>query len=147
MAAWPGGPCPECGDTMPPRVLRCRTCGAILNPEIQVRPLLPPEPVVLPEAPSVLPVTPRGSYVGCPNCERELRIANHYEGRQVQCKFCSAPFLYQRDNAAIRRIGRYLECPHCHKELRVAEKYVGCRVACKYCDGQMEIVAPPAAGR
>lgn len=142
MPAWPGGPCPDCGDEMPPKILRCRTCGATLNPSVEFPPLEAPAPVVLPELKLSLEAAPRGAFIGCPNCEKELRIANHYEGCQVQCKHCTAPFLYQRSNAAIRRIGRYLDCPHCQRELRLAEKYMGRRVACKFCDGPIQIVDP-----
>ena len=140
MPAWPGGPCPDCGEEMPPRILRCRTCGAHLSSDVELRPLVPPEPVELPEVRLTSEAAPQGYYVGCPDCEQELRIAARFEGYQVQCKLCSAPFAFVRTNATVRRIAMYLDCPHCGQELRVAWKYAGARVACKFCDGPLRIV-------
>lgn len=139
MPAWPGGPCPDCGDEMPPRVLRCRTCGALLNSDLQPAPVEAPEFVQLPEITAVSDLTPRGYFVGCPNCEQELRIAAKYLGSQVQCKFCTAPFVFTLENATIRQIALYGDCPHCHQELRIAMKYAGKKVACKLCNGAIRV--------
>jgi len=171
---------------MPPRVLRCRTCGAPLNDEVQPRLIEPPPQVQLPElsksaalllppsapaapspapppplsgplpspaaiqAPQPAPQTPpstavataRGHFIGCPNCEQELRIAARFLGHRVQCKFCTAPFEFQRRNLAIRWLAMFVDCPHCGQELRVAMKYAGTRAACKFCDGALRIEDP-----
>lgn len=141
MPAWPGGPCPDCGDDMPARVLRCRTCGAVLNPDLTPRPIEAAEFIELPEVRVVREVTPAGFYIGCPNCERELKVAAKYLGEQVQCRFCTAPFRFVRHDPLIRRIAAYADCPHCHQQLRMAEKYLGRNVACKNCSGAIKIRA------
>ena len=33
MAAWTGGPCPGCGEDVPPKVLRCPACRMLLDPD------------------------------------------------------------------------------------------------------------------
>ncbi|MFV0445830.1 MAG: hypothetical protein ACK5Q5_19810 [Planctomycetaceae bacterium] len=140
MPEWPGGPCPECNEVMPPRVLRCRTCGANLNPDLQAAPLVAVDSVELQEITVTSELTPSGYFVGCPNCEQELRIAAKYLNHQVQCKFCSSPFLFVSKNATIRQIAIYGDCPHCRKELRIATKYLGRKVGCKFCDGAIRLV-------
>ena len=35
MPAWPGGPCPNCGEDMPPNMVHCRECRTLLNPELE----------------------------------------------------------------------------------------------------------------
>jgi transcription elongation factor Elf1 len=142
MPAWPGGPCPDCGDEMPPRVLRCRTCGALLNTELQPGVIEAPEFVLLPEVSPVTDITANGYFIGCPNCEKELRIASKYQGATVQCKICTAPFKFELTNPAIRRIAVYADCPHCKKELRVAVKYLGKKVGCKHCEAAIRVAEP-----
>lgn len=34
MPAWTGGPCPECGDDMPPLLVHCQTCHGLLNKDL-----------------------------------------------------------------------------------------------------------------
>ncbi len=69
-------------------------------------------------------ITPIGYFVGCPHCERELRIDGKYIGTQVQCKFCSGAFTYELS-----------KCPHCKRGLRIDGKYIGTQVQCKFCSG------------
>ncbi len=142
MPAWPGGPCPDCGDDMPARVLRCRTCGVLLNPELQPAVIEAPEFQLLPEVVLVSDVAANGYFIGCPNCEKELRIAAKYLKQTVQCKICTAPFRFDLADPAIRRIAVYADCPHCRKELRVAVKYLGKKVGCKHCDQAIRVSAP-----
>lgn len=130
---------------MPPRVLRCRSCGALLNSELQPAAIEAPEFILLPEVRVVSDVIARGYFVACPNCEQELRISAKYIGSKVQCKHCTAPFKFEAGNASIRRIAVYADCPHCTQELRVAEKYLGKKVGCKHCDGAIRVLAPVTA--
>jgi hypothetical protein len=124
---------------MPPNVLRCRTCGAALNAELKSRPVDAPESCALPEVKVMLQLVPKGYFIGCPNCEQELRIAGKYLGNKVQCKFCSAPFIFSFSNPSMRQLALYGDCPHCRKELRIAMKYAGKRVGCKLCNGALHI--------
>ena len=142
MPAWPGGPCPDCGDQMPANLLRCRTCGAMLNPSLEMPQIDAPDLGELPEVKVVTEVEAKGFYVGCPNCEAELRIAAKYAGNQVACKFCELPFIFKLDSPTIRRIAVYAPCPYCREELRIAEKYLGKRVGCKHCDGAIRPTLP-----
>ena len=142
MAAWPGGPCPECGDVMPANMLRCMSCRAWLNPEL-TRPE-PPVPEFRPlpeikESKNQSVVRPEGHFVVCPACRRELRVANQYMGRQVACRFCDKRFPMVFDDDGTKRLGVYVHCWSCGDELRAAEKYLGREVICKHCDGRMKI--------
>lgn len=136
MNAWPGGPCPQCGEEMPERLIHCQTCRALLNPELQADSVQIPEFIPLQEIETMVDLVPRGNYIRCGKCSKELRIHNKYMGQKVQCKFCSSPFIYDK---AIERIATYGVCPHCKEEIRAAMKYVGMRVACKHCDGKIQL--------
>lgn len=142
MPAWPGGPCPECGDDMPPNMLRCMTCRAWLNPELTRPDPVPPAMFDLPEIPpNQVPKQAEtcGHYVVCPTCQRELRVARRYVGEHVGCKFCEAKFELTTNDSALRHVGVYLECPHCHEELRAGRKYLGHEVVCRFCDGRVTL--------
>ena len=147
MAAWTGGPCPECGDEMPANMLRCMTCRAWLNPELRR-----PEPAVpefrpLPEieaggggdAGGIRSAAPEGHFVVCPACRRELRVGHQYAGRQVACRFCDNRFPMTFGKGETRRLGVYVRCWSCGDELRAAAKYLGREVICKHCDSRMRI--------
>lgn len=97
---------------------------------------------MLPEVEAVTDVHARGYFIGCPNCEQELRIAAKYIGKTVQCKFCTAPFRLEPQSPTIRLIAVYSDCPHCRKELRVGVKYLGKKVGCKFCDGAIRVLEP-----
>jgi uncharacterized protein (DUF983 family) len=120
---------------MPPRLIHCQSCGALLNSDLQPKAIELPEFVPLREVVSMMEVRPIGFYVGCPRCERELRIHAKYTGQRVQCKFCRKPFEFQPGKDGADTIAFYTDCPHCRKEIRAARKYMGARVACKLCDG------------
>lgn len=142
MAAWTGGPCPECGEEAPANMLRCMRCRAWLNPDLR-RPEPPvPEFFPLPEVTAGTDA-PRaaigGHYVVCPKCTRELRVADHYAGKSVGCRFCDAKFDLSFGDDGPRRLGVYVQCPHCRDELRAATKYVGREVICKHCDGRLRL--------
>ncbi len=140
MTAWNGGPCPDCGEEMPARVVRCRCCGAILNDQLRPPPVRPPEPVILPEITMATTVIPKAYLIGCPNCEQEIRIAAKYLLKKVACRHCDAPFVFDRSSPVIRKIAFFVDCPHCGEELKAAEKYLEKKVACKHCDQPIHLV-------
>jgi len=136
--AWKGGPCPRCGDDMPPRVVHCQTCRVLLNSELSEDSVEIPIFVPLPEIAVVSQATPRGHYVQCPGCQEELRIHSKYRGHNVQCKHCQTPFTYSE---TVTVLALYTPCPHCESELRAHVRYIGQKVACKFCGGHIELVA------
>jgi hypothetical protein len=140
MPAWPGGPCPECGDEMPANLIRCASCRALLNQELSPREILAPEFVPLTEVEAVIDTPIVGYFVACPRCQKELRINGRYVGQQVACKFCNGQFPLQLDPPTVQVSAFYTECPHCKKELRAARKYTGAKVACKFCNGAIRFM-------
>jgi ribosomal protein L37AE/L43A len=147
MPAWPGGPCPECGDEMPPRVVHCRTCRRLLNEDLDEDTVVEPEFVPLKVVAAVAMVEARGVYHECPACARELRINRKFAGHVVRCKHCGAGFTLERDltpHLGVRAY--YADCPHCRRELRVGAKYHGQLVACKFCGGELQVSVRQAEG-
>ena len=143
MPAWPGGPCPDCGEEMPPNLLRCQFCRGWLNKDLTRPEPVAPEMFALPEIPppdAALAAYPAGHYVICPACRRELRVADQYVGQTVACKYCSEPFrVTTAADAEPPRVAFYLDCPHCLKEIRASVRYLEQRVACKHCDGPLHL--------
>ena len=139
MPAWPGGPCPECGEVMPARLVRCAACRALLNDELQERQVVAPEFAPLKEIESVIQATPTGYYATCPNCGKELRIHGKYAGRNVACRFCDTQFHFQVEPPSAQVVAFYVNCPHCSRELKAAKKYLGAKVACKHCNGSIQL--------
>lgn len=138
MPAWPGGPCPECGEDMPALVVHCRNCRHLLNDELEEDTIVEPAFVPLKEIAAVVTVEPRGVYDACPACGRELRINRKYAGSVVRCKHCDASFTMSREvGPHPGRVAYYADCPHCDRELRIGVKYFGHQVACKFCRGQL----------
>ena len=140
MPAWPGGPCPECGEEMPARVIHCRNCRQLLNEDLDDDTI--PEPVFVPlrEISDVPQVEPRGVYEDCQACGRELKISRRFAGSIVRCKFCGAGFSVTKHlNPKSGRNAYYTDCPHCNETLRVGTKYLGHRVCCKHCQGELQI--------
>ena len=135
---WPGGPCPQCGDEMPARVVHCRTCRALLNSELTEDSVEIPVFVPLPEIPVIAAASPKGHYIVCPGCKQELRIHDKYKGKNVQCKHCQVSFTY--DSSVVIK-AFYTPCPHCDNELRAAPKYMGNKVVCKHCSGHIQLMA------
>ncbi len=140
MPAWPGGACPECGDEMPARLIRCATCRALLNNDLNPERIELPEFVPLQEVESVIDAHPIGYYLNCPLCTRELRVHGKYIGQHVSCKFCHKSFALNRKALAAHGVAFYSQCPHCSHEIRAAQKYMGAKVACKYCAGAIQFV-------
>lgn len=139
MPAWPGGPCPECGEDMPAKVIRCAGCRALLNADLELPEVSAPQFVPLKEIQTVMQTAPTGYYVTCPNCRKELRIHSKYAGRGVACRFCDSPFQFQLGAPSAQVVAFYLNCPHCSRELKAAAKYLGAKVACKHCNGSIQI--------
>ena len=136
--AWPGGPCPQCGDEMPPRVVHCQSCRALLNTELTEDSVEMPVFVPLTELAVIAAASPQGYYVFCPGCQQELRIHSKYKGLKVACKHCNVPFTY---SPSVQIKAFYTPCPHCKNELRAATKYMGYKVVCKHCDGHIQLQA------
>jgi ssDNA-binding Zn-finger/Zn-ribbon topoisomerase 1 len=140
MPAWPGGPCPECGEEMPARLIHCFNCRALLNTDLEPDSVEIPEFVPLKEIGPVDEIKVRGHYVNCPNCTRELRVNAKYIGKSVTCKQCDGRFTLILDDPKVEQVGVYVYCPHCSVRLRMATKYVGIKVACKTCKGHLMVV-------
>jgi hypothetical protein len=143
MPAWPGGNCPECGEQVPANVIRCTCCRALLNSDLAIKPIAPPEFVPLPELTTCVDAPFRGVYLACPACTRELRINLSLFGQHVECRFCHHPFDLNRSK--VTPSAGYASCPHCNQELRAATKYLGMKVSCRHCHGSIRLVDPTAA--
>ena len=142
MPAWPGGPCPQCGDDMPQNMIHCRTCRQLLNLELEKDSVEVPTFVPLQEVESVFEITPVGLFVECTSCHQELKINRKYLGQRVQCKFCSADFKLDPTSNAVMGADSYSQCPHCQEQLRYSSKYIGSKVACRFCSGKVHILKP-----
>ena len=140
MPAWPGGPCPQCGDDMPENLVHCQNCRALLNDDLYKSSVEIPAFVPLQEISSMVEVEAVGYHIECPHCAKELRINRKYGGEQVQCKFCSGQFRADLTSPAVKVHAFYSTCPHCEEELRIAAKYLGMKVACKLCGGKIHFV-------
>ena len=125
---------------MPANLVRCATCRALLNDELDVPEIVTPEFVPLTEVEAVVDAKIVGFYVQCPQCRKELRINARYAGSHVACKFCQGQFTFQVDPPRVNVVAFYADCPHCSKELRVADKYRDVNVACKFCNGGLRFV-------
>lgn len=141
MPAWPGGPCPDCGQDMPPNLVHCQICRALLNPDLYRSDVNIPQFFELKEISEVMDVEVAGYHVLCPHCQEELRINRKYAGADVACKHCSGQFRLDISDPRIKTRAFYVACCHCEKELRVAPKYLGMKVACKFCSGAVQIVS------
>ncbi len=140
MPAWPGGPCPKCGEEMPQNSVQCQSCRCLLKATTSDRAKSVLEYLKLQEISNVVEAPVAGYHVQCPHCEEELRINRKYVGMAVACKHCSGQFQLDVTSSRIRTKAFYVGCPHCDKELRVAPKYIGQNVACKFCGGHVKIV-------
>ena len=74
--AWPGGPCPQCGDEMPARLVHCRSCRAMLNSELTEDSIVIPDFFMLPEVTDLKSAASRGCYIPCPGCRSEEQRLN-----------------------------------------------------------------------
>ena len=134
--AWPGGPCPGCGDDMPANVVHCISCRKLLNPELTEDSIEIPAFIPLPEIHEMKTATARGHYIRCGGCSEELRINAKYIAAAVQCRHCDFSFQY---GATVDKIAMYSNCPHCSEEIRTSMQYVGQKVACSFCKGQLTL--------
>ena len=139
MPAWPGGPCPDCGQDMPANLVHCQYCRALLNPDLYRSDVEIPEFFELKEISNVGEAKVAGFHILCPHCEDELRISRKYLGKVVACKFCQGQFKLDVTDPRIRTRAFYSDCPHCTKEIRLAPKYLDKKVACKHCDGHLQV--------
>ncbi|QDT39561.1 hypothetical protein [Stratiformator vulcanicus] len=138
MPAWPGGACPECGEDMPARMVRCRNCRAMLNTDLDCDTVEIPAFVPLKEIKEHAEVAARGIYHECESCHRELRVNGRYVGTKIACKLCGAKVDLRKPPSEFR-VG-YVHCPHCEKTLRINFKYVGQVVACRFCEQKIELL-------
>ena len=125
---------------MPANLIHCMSCRALLNLELESDSVEIPMFVPLQEIECVIDLKPRGYFLGCPHCDKELRVNAKYLGETVGCKWCNGKFQLDLKNPAIETQAYYGDCPYCQKELRVGKKYVGMKVACKFCGGKIKVV-------
>lgn len=140
MPEWPGGPCPECGEDMPARVVHCRECRALLNSDLEEDSVEMPQFIPMQEIDCKVEMSPRGMYLLCPHCHDDLRINMKYVGQTVSCKHCSGAFVIGLASPKMVVKAYFGDCPHCGKELRIGKKYVGVEVVCKFCDGKLKLI-------
>ena len=140
MPAWPGGPCPKCGDDMPLNMIHCRSCRELLNTDLERDSVEVPIFIPLQEIGAMIEIMPVGLFTSCPKCSQELKINRKYVGQNVQCKFCEAGFNLDPGSRNISEADVYSKCAHCEQDLRFAKKYIGVKVACRYCAGKLHIV-------
>lgn len=164
MPAWPGGPCPECGDSMPANLVTCQTCRALLNTDLQQNFVDIPEFIPLRELPSsesgqgyfpqdsdsalqtatrVVKTKPLGVFAGCPGCAEELKIPAQLLGARVQCNHCRHAFSLDRQTELRQVTAVYVDCPHCAKRVRANTKYANQDVQCNHCSGELHIRYEP----
>lgn len=162
MSAWPGGNCPDCGDFMPPNLITCQTCRAMLNSSLQVNPVDVPAFIPLKEietpdieesdtelitsggtetdlSKEVLLIESRGAYYNCPNCAEQLKIPKQYFGQPVQCNKCSSNFQMDFNAASEQKTYIYVDCPHCEKRIRSPLEMVNQNIQCNFCKGALYI--------
>ena len=144
MPAWPGGPCPQCGEDMPANLVPCQPCRELLNDDLEHDTVEIPAFHPLKELAVCCDAYPVGYFFQCPDCRKELRVHKKYLGKQVCCKFCQAPFALKIDASKAISQGFYTSCPHCRQELRIAHKYLGTVAACKFCKGHIQLLEKPA---
>ena len=125
---------------MPPKLVHCQICRALLNEELDSDSVEIPVFIPLREIPNVIEVELNGYYVACPDCRKELRINKKYVGKKVACKHCKSQFPLKLASADVEMKAFYSQCPHCQEELRAAAKYMGEKVDCKHCSGSIHFV-------
>jgi hypothetical protein len=96
---------------MPPRLVHCRECRALLNTDLESDSIEIPEFQPLQELDSLVELTPRGFYISCPLCDRELKINRKYQGKSVECASCKGTFQFEFRDERITKLGYYVDCP------------------------------------
>src|SRR5882724_6347998 len=93
MPPWPGGPCPECGEVMPERIIHCRNCRKLrVNKKFIGKRVTCKQcsgDFVLDFTDSKRKIEKNGIYVYCPHCSDRLRMSTKYLGVKVACKSCT----------------------------------------------------------
>lgn len=163
MPAWPGGECPECGDLMPPNLITCQTCRALLNTDLQVSFVDIPEFVPLREISAGTTIceqqsessdsgvhtaveprsaTAKGIFIQCPGCREELKVPVQYVNSSVLCNHCNHQFAPAEKGHQSRLLAYYADCPHCRKRMRktVGEVKGGC--LCEACGNGVKLEVP-----
>src|SRR5690606_13840844 len=92
-----------CGEHMPENLIHCQNCRALLNPELEADSVEIPAFIPLQEIEAVIDLEPAGLFVGCPHCDRELRIGRKYIGERVACKYCSGAFVFDPAGSESKR--------------------------------------------
>ncbi|MCA8986739.1 MAG: hypothetical protein KDA78_03815 [Planctomycetaceae bacterium] len=159
MPAWPGGPCPDCGDDMPPNLVTCQTCRALLNPDLEMNFVEIPEFIPLEEiseeemnkedvsssgnsestSTQVPLVEARGVYVYCSGCRSPLKVPTNFLGKNVSCKHCSGSLVISILPGLTNVQAAYVDCPHCNERIKAARQFLNRNVACKHCNGALNI--------
>jgi len=123
---------------MPESLIHCISCRTLLNSDLDEDSVEIPAFVPLQEIESNVDLAPRGYYIQCPECRRELRVNRKLAGASVQCNSCRGKFTF--DISRVVPIGYYADCPHCKQRLRMSRKYAGLKVACKFCSGRIRLL-------
>ncbi len=140
MPAWPGGPCPTCGEDMPENLIHCFNCRTLLNDDLESDSVEIPKFIPLQEISVMMDVMPTGYYVACPHCHQELRVRRKYLGEDVVCKHCSGSFPFRLGSSGVSMRAFFATCPSCSHELKASAKYLGKKVLCKHCSGNLKFV-------
>ena len=104
MTTWIGGPCPDCGDDMPPAMIHCRNCRKLLNTDLEWDSVEVAIFIPLEELDSMIEIVPTGVFVDCPKCVQELKINRKYFGERVECKFCGTDFRLDQQAHTSKRV-------------------------------------------
>ena len=125
---------------MPANLIRCVNCRTLLNEDLELDSVEIPPFRPLKEIESYIEAKPRGYYVGCPNCHKQLRINAQYVGKKLNCKKCHKTFKLNLSDPNVKNLGFYLDCPKCEERLKVSQKYAGQRVICKFCSSMLQFI-------
>ena len=125
---------------MPENLIHCFTCRTLLNSDLVSDSVEIPQFIPLQEIAVMVDVPPGGYFVGCPHCDKELRISKKYVGQKVLCKHCEGSFSLDFAKGKVAMLAFYAACPACQHELRASSKYFGQKVICKHCSGHLHFV-------
>jgi hypothetical protein len=130
---------------MPARLVRCRDCRTLLNNDLEPAQIEIPQFQPMQVLDSFVELPPRGFYVACPECGRELKISRNDHGKGVRCASCGDAFEFRLCDERLAKLGFYVNCPCCHRQLRMSPEDAGERVGCMYCQESIRIVGEEAA--
>lgn len=135
MPAWPGGPCPNCGEHVLEKVIHCVSCRTLLNPDLDSPDVDLPVFEPLKELKSPIEFSPTSYTFACPHCARKLHALASNRGRRGTCKSCNGRIEVELSKVEVSSFNGI--CPHCDVSLQNPGKYAGRVVACKSCDAQI----------